>query len=469
MILRACPWIDAICDGEGEHVVAALARAAAGEAPLSSVKGIVYRSKSGCVLSTPPPPAVDLESLPPPDYSDFYADIERLSTEFMVDVAPRGLPIENSRGCWWGEKNHCVFCGIHDDDMAYRHKSAASVIQTLDTLHARHAPFAFRFADYILPNSYYTTLLPELVRRGAPYRLECELKANLKEAQVSLLSKAGFLAVQPGIESFSTPVLTAMRKGVSAAQNVFTLLMGRRYQIDIYYNLLYGFPGDEAADYATMVRQLPRLFHLGAPVTCLPVQITRFAPLHARPEAFGIERAEPEPCYDLVFSADFRATSGFDMADFAYYFERSFENAPKLQCLYADMDDIATAWRQRGPQRAWLCLKRDAASGDMRVHDGRLDAETVYAIDPALQSLLAHCRQPTPRAAVCAAAGLGAEGLTLIDRLDQLGLVFCDGDRVLSLVDDETQAAHPPHPPHPADSAHSASSAQAAEIQDYAA
>src|SRR5262249_55228165 len=171
MLLRSTPWIDAVCDGEGENAIGALAGAAAGEAPLVDVPGIVFRSTSGEVVATPPPPPVDLDANPVPNFDDFFADIRRLSEEQKIDVMPPTLPVENSRGCWWGAKHHCVFCGIRGEDMAYRARDAGKALEALATLHQRYGIRGFRFSDYILPIQYFDTLLPELARRGGPYRL----------------------------------------------------------------------------------------------------------------------------------------------------------------------------------------------------------------------------------------------------------------------------------------------------------
>jgi hypothetical protein len=68
-----------------------------------------------------------------------------------------------------------------------------------------------------------------------------ELKANLSDERFALLAAAGFVELQPGIESFSSDALRKMRKGVTAAQNVHTLVMGRKHGVRIFHNLLMAF------------------------------------------------------------------------------------------------------------------------------------------------------------------------------------------------------------------------------------
>ena len=42
--------------------------------------------------------------------------------------------VETSRGCWWGERMHCTFCGLNGATMAYRSKSAPRALAELTHL-----------------------------------------------------------------------------------------------------------------------------------------------------------------------------------------------------------------------------------------------------------------------------------------------------------------------------------------------
>ena len=445
MIVRACPWIDAVCDGEGEAAVVGLASAAADDIPLTEVPGIVYRDPSGAATSTAPAPPADLDANPSPDFDDFFADAARLSKEHSVLVTPPDLPVENSRGCWWGATSHCTFCGIRDDDLVYRARRPERVLATLAELHARYGIATFRFADYILPHQYYRTLLPELARRGRPYRLSGEIKSNVSTERFVRLKEAGFREVQPGIESFSSAVLRRMGKGVTAAQNIRTLVLGRGFGVRIHYNLLYGFPDDEAGDYAAMAAQLPRLVHLDPPNSYVPVQITRYAPLQTQPERWGLPPAEPEECYELLFSRSYLARTGFDLADFSYYFGRSFENAPGLQRQYARIGRTVAVWREpRNAQSAWLYQAPDADG--LAVKDRRAGEEVTHRLDAAEAEVLLTCADPTSWRALREAPLRQARPervAAVLEALDERGLIFRDEERIVSLV-----VPFPPKPAH---------------------
>ncbi len=446
MVLRSSPWIDAVCTGEGEASAVGLARAAAGDCQLRDVTGIAYRSIKGELILTPPSAHADLDANPTPDFDDFLADIRRLSQEYKVDISSHSLLIENSRGCWWGSKNHCVFCGVHDEDLRYRARDAKRVLASLAEMHAKYGINFFRFSDYILPNQYFQTLLPEMVRIGSPYRFSAESKANLTEEHFALLAKAGCEELQPGIESFSSDALRKMHKGVSAIQNVHTLLMGRRLGIRVYYNLLYGFPDDDPQEYERIAALLPRLFHLDPPVTCAPVKITRYSPLQAKPDTFGVGVPRPDPSYSLIFSDDYLRETSFALEDYCYYFERQFENSTALTRTYAKINRLVNSWRLlKQAQQGWLYQDGPLDShGAMAVQDCRDGQARVHHLDAATAEVLLACARPislgTLRRTNFAFAKSEELGQTTAF-LDELGLVFPDGDRLLSLV---LPAAPPP-------------------------
>ncbi len=433
MILRSSPWIDAICDGEGEITVVELARASAGEMALDQVHGIVLRSATGEPISTPPPGQIELDTIPAPNYDDYFADLRRLSAEYAVDVEPPNLPIENSRGCWWGAKSHCVFCGIRHEDMAYRARSAAKVLDHMAELSQRYRIDGFRFSDYIFPHRYFETLLPDLVRIGSPYRLSSEAKANLSKERIELLAKSGFHELQLGIESFSSDVLRKMRKGVTAAQNVFSLVLCRQLGVRVLYNLLYGFPDDDLVEYERMAAQLPNLIHLHSPVTCVPVQITRFAPLHMNPAHFGIDEADPEPCYDLIFSREYLERTGFDLRDFCYYFDRPFENGSSLQRIYDNLDRMCARWRTAFAKgAAWLYFEQ--VEDDLVIHDQRLETEKVYTLGRSQSTILLQSTHPTSLRCLQEDNPSLRDVEDIVAELEERGLLFRDETRLISLV-----------------------------------
>jgi ribosomal peptide maturation radical SAM protein 1 len=373
MLLRAFDCIDVVARGDGEPIIVPLAEASAGLRAFADVPGITYRADDD-ICRTPTSTTWHIDESPTPDYDDFIRDVDRLERDEEIVVTKGTFPIEASRGCWWGEKSHCVFCGIDAETMRYRHKSPSRTLAMIDELCTRYPVERIRFNDYILPHTYHETLLPRLAQRKK-VELECEVKANLSAEHVAGLRRAGFVAVQPGVESFSTTTLRRMQKGVTAAQNVLTLLLGRLHGIAINYNILFGFPQETVAELKELVERLPMLYHLDPPSSVTQVLVTRSAPLQTRPASFGVlGRQPPSSLYDVVFSREFLAASGFDWNAIAYYFNPGY-HASDVAKRYHDIVALqAEHWQQEQRCRTPHLTYRIAAN-EIVFDDGRYSAE----------------------------------------------------------------------------------------------
>jgi len=100
----------------------------------ASVAGVVRKTNTGITSLRPRSPFKRLDHLPTPDYRDYFDRIQMLGVPRYFTANRPQLPFESSRGCWWGEKHHCTFCGLNNSGMAHRAKTATRVIQELTEL-----------------------------------------------------------------------------------------------------------------------------------------------------------------------------------------------------------------------------------------------------------------------------------------------------------------------------------------------
>ena len=85
-----------------------------------------------------------------PDYGEYFERAERPGPAAPTGTA-RGLPFESARGCWWGAKHHCTFCGLNGDHDAVPRQVAASGCSTSwPRRPARYRSFRFEAVDNIL-------------------------------------------------------------------------------------------------------------------------------------------------------------------------------------------------------------------------------------------------------------------------------------------------------------------------------
>ena len=310
-LLESFSWIDYVCTREGDAVFPAFVERLLTAGDDSPLPGLL---KQGHARELTFPAVVDnLDELPIPDYDDYF---DQLSKSPLAGEIKPSLLIETARGCWWGAKHHCTFCGLNGDTMAFRAKSPKRVVDELLYLRERYGVKRIDSVDNILDLRYVNQVFPELKQRNADIEMFYEVKSNLKRQQLSMLHDGGVRVIQPGIESFSDDVLSLMRKGVSGFQNIQLLKWSEEVGIMPAWNILAGFPGEDPAEYQWTASIIPLLTHLEPPTGCAPIRLDRFSPLFTRAEEMGLRRVRPTHAYYYVFPLGRR-----ELSRLAYFFD----------------------------------------------------------------------------------------------------------------------------------------------------
>jgi ribosomal peptide maturation radical SAM protein 1 len=430
-LVRTVGCIDAAVIGEGDEAFPRLLATLAEGGDPSLVPGVATR-RDGQVIFTPPaPPRHDLDALPDPDYDEYFARAEQAGL-LTADHRNVWLPIETARGCWWGAKHHCTFCGLNGTTMRFRSKSPPRVLDELAHQARRYRSRHFEAVDNILDPQYLKELFPVLADSDTGYEFFYEIKANLSREQLKLLARAGVTRLQPGIESLSSHVLALMRKGVSAAQNVNVLRWARYYDIDIGWNLLWGFPGETESDYAEQTAAFPHLLHLQPPGGAGRIWLERFSPLFGEPGISQLGGVTPERSYRYVYPP------GIDLGKVAYFFDyRPPDGVP--ESAYAALGQAATAWSEAWRDDRRPSLTYWSAPHFVQILDGR-QAENAgtYTFEDTLADLYLACTsRPITAAAVQKRLGLSlsAEDIgEVFTEFSQRGLMFLDGRFALALA-----------------------------------
>ncbi|MBW1879692.1 MAG: RiPP maturation radical SAM C-methyltransferase, partial [Deltaproteobacteria bacterium] len=284
-------------------------------------------------------PCRDMDALPTPRFREYFDQVHRVLPA-MGDT-PLWVSYETSRGCWWGQKSHCTFCGLNGVGMGFREKSADRVVAELTEILAESPSRRICMTDNIMPWRYHETLIPRFPEEVGDVHIFYEQKANLTLAQVKGLWDAGSRTIQPGIEALDSDLLRLMRKGVQARQNIALLRYARSLGMAIKWNLLWGFPGDHADSYHRTLDLLPKVRHLCPPNALTHLAMDRFSPYFDDPEAFGITELEPLECYAEVFPAE------TDLGRLAYHFRATYPSgSDAAQPLMAALNREVWRWRE---------------------------------------------------------------------------------------------------------------------------
>jgi ribosomal peptide maturation radical SAM protein 1 len=325
--------------------------------------------------------------------------------------------------------------------MSFRAKKAPYVLAELEGQKARYKAHRFMAVDNILPHEYFKTLLPELKQRKLGITLFYEIKANLKREQVELLRDAGVMALQPGIENLSTPVLRIMRKGTTGLQNVQMLRLAREYGIHLVWNLLYGFPGEQPEHYAETPSILDAIAHLSPPASVSPIRLDRFSPNFSQAAEFGFVDVRPFSTYQHLYPLPPER-----VANLAYFFRYNYADGHRCDTYMQEIVARVETWKRSPPGDLVLEWSDDA---ELAVVDTRLGRPARrFTFDGLERELYELCGEARSRANLLAHArahaarnGAPADDGAVAARLDAFllrmtgdQLMLREGDQFLSLA-----------------------------------
>jgi ribosomal peptide maturation radical SAM protein 1 len=437
--------VDYVVQGDAERTFAGLcADLLAGRRP-GNGPGVLARGGDGERSRVQ---RIDMSEALTPVYDEYFERLSRSPLRTQLSSEAR-LVIETSRGCWWGERHHCSFCGLNGSTMAFRAKTAEQVMAEIEFLARRHRRVDFDVVDNILDPTFFDSVLPELGRQrkaGHDYRFFFETKSNLVPDQVRQLREAGVHRIQPGIETLSTPLLRSVHKGVTAWQNVRLLVFAARYDLLPTWNIIYGLPHETEEDYAAMADLVPSLVHLKPP-GLVRLQIHRFSPYFDEPAANGLRLVGPAAYYRFLHAVPAR-----ELAGLAYAFDYEHVDGHDPERAVAPLREAVEAWDRCWTPGRHKSLRYERGPGFLRIRDRRplLPSRDIFLDDVEADLYLACLGGATPSAAAARLARdrdleLDADEVrSFLVQMADARLMLREGDWFLALALPLTPDADPP-------------------------
>ncbi len=361
---RAFSFIDHVVVGEGEETFPALVRRVLEGSPGPLLHGVTYRENGQAKLVPNQHLFAEFSQTGPPDYDDYYHLLAELGD--AAQGLDRVLLYEGSRGCWWGEKHHCTFCGLNAQSMKFRSKSPEQAAKEMTYLSQRYDTARFRLVDNIIEMKYVDALFGKFAEEHCDLDVFVETKSNLHKSQIRTLAVGGVKCMQPGLESLSLNQLRAMDKGVTPMQNILCLKWSFYYRVAVSWNVLLGFPGETNDDYRRQIDLIPSLLHLQPPEATGKFWLERFSPYFTRPKEYGVRITGPGMAYEYVYDG-----RQVDLGKIAYDFEYELENWPVDPHVYQELVAAIEGWQRlhRSQDRPFLYYSK--ALNYVTVYDGR--------------------------------------------------------------------------------------------------
>ncbi len=364
-IMNGCPQVDYIhCGDADETLPHAIRRVYSGES-MKGMPGIMWRNNGAVVFNGRAPNLADMNKTPVPDFDEYFYARKEGGYEGWDHAQEVLLPIETARGCWWGVKNHCTFCGLNRAGMEFRSKRVENVIQQLDELSRRYGILDFNAIDNIIEPEYIDKLFGQLSEANTDIRLHYEVRPSLSRAQLKHMRKGGLFSIQPGVESFSTHILKLMKKHTTGMRNLELIKWSTYYGINNLYNILLRFPGETEEDYRKQCEVIAKIHHFQAPWAIAKARADRGSPMYSDPESQSISRLVPSACYDYLFPKD-----RFDLNRVSYYFEHEMSNTVE-DGQYDQIFAAVDVWQHRWRQRPRPYLRYRKAWATILINDGR--------------------------------------------------------------------------------------------------
>ncbi|QPJ61420.1 MAG: RiPP maturation radical SAM protein 1 [Candidatus Nitronauta litoralis] len=427
---RAFTWIDYVVSGEAEHVLPPLMKAL--ETGGAIPPGVVHRVDGDIRHEENHENFTGFKDYGPPDYDDYFEQVKEIDPHSPLLDNPIVL-YETARGCWWGEKHHCTFCGLNASTMEFRSRSMDQVHHDIAHLSKRYDTYRFRLVDNILEIGYIEGVFGEFAKQNYDLEFFIEVKSNLTKKQIELLAKGGVNVVQPGIESFSYNQLREMDKGVKPIQNIFCLKWALYYGMDVTWSILTGFPLETNDDFRQQIDLLKSIFHLQPPISVGNIWLERFSPYFSRPEEYGVTITGPGEAYPYVYDGE-----KLDLMKVAYDFE--FETERKISpALVEELQQTVDYWKARHQSENMPFLFYSKSLDFVTVYDNRTEEGIKQRFEGAAARVIDFCNEGSRtleqiRSNVQESGESAADLEAVVEDLIAKRLIYREGNRHITLA-----------------------------------
>ena len=376
---RLFGFVDFVLSGEGDVVFPSFCHALLTSDLRSNSSAInadwpgVFCSVSDSSSLNHRPVVDEMDEISYPDFDDYFNVLDQHPLNPVINPC---LPVEASRGCWWGQQHHCTFCGLNGDGLAYRSKTPRRMFNEMKFLRDKYGDLPFEFVDNIVPREYLTSFFSDSryspILLSGDSKLFFEVKANLSRQQLKIMKEAGVCWIQPGIESLHDLALKELKKGTTCLVNLQLLRWSLELGLYVTWSILTEFPGEQTQWLSEMQDLLPMLHHLQPPMALLPVQYHRFSPYFNHANQYQLNLS-PAPAYSCIYPF-----SEEDIKGLSYSFvdnnapgeaaHDSLYSSPQGNSLYSAINSWRDKFQSR--RRPLLCYQI-LPDGNLQIVDTR--------------------------------------------------------------------------------------------------
>jgi anaerobic magnesium-protoporphyrin IX monomethyl ester cyclase len=243
--LNKTDGLDYVAVGEAEYTILSLAE---GKDPLN-ITGLFNRNSDNSSFSGAH--IRNLDDLPFPDYRIFDMDYYTEANHNTVKgFYLRSGCILSSRGC----PNNCKFC---TESLTFgrgiRFHSPDYIIENIERLVSDYKVDGIYFHDnnFLASHSHAENICNRLIKSGLNKKIKWEMQTGtptINDDILHLLSEAGCVKIELGIESIKDGDLEHMNKNASTDLNIEAMKLCHKNGVKVHTNFMTGFEGESLSD-----------------------------------------------------------------------------------------------------------------------------------------------------------------------------------------------------------------------------
>lgn len=241
--LEDCPELDCVHTGEGETSAPALLDALLGRCSFSTVPGIIYRDRSGRIVTNPDAALIrNLDDVPFPARG-LLQDVRAYRPIIGSFRKEPVFTIMSSRGC----THRCIFCFQAEAARGVRFRSAKNVVDEMEQCMTMHGAREFKFLDdlFTINHRRVYEICDEIRARrlNVPWWVSGRVD-TVNRRLLSAMREAGCYGILFGVESGVQKNLDTLRKGQTLARIRRAVADAKAAGMKINTPFLLGIPGE---------------------------------------------------------------------------------------------------------------------------------------------------------------------------------------------------------------------------------
>ena len=263
---------------EGETPLLSLYDAISNDKSFEGVPNLLHK-ENGKIKFTFFGPRENLNKLPTPDYT--LLPIKKYLAPYEL------IPLHTSRGCYWDK---CAFCSGHLNysKRGYRIRPIEKIKEDIKTISKQfHSPIIM-FTDAALHPETAQKISEIIIKEGLKVNWEIEgirMDKNLSSEFIKKLEESNCVAINFGIESFTSRILEKMQKGVDLSKVIRNLEKLKYSDIWVKGSLILYFPEETEEERIHSINLAIKLLDSHV---IFPLYIPYGSEIYNNPRKFGI-------------------------------------------------------------------------------------------------------------------------------------------------------------------------------------